>query len=135
MPLKLSVLAVICVLSFIAGVTTSRKLQSTSAVETIQQQEQEKSHTVTTRVITHTASGDKTVETTDTVSTDSKTQTATKTAPVKKTNVSALASVDTARAFVPVYGVSITRELVGPITIGAFGFTNGVVGLSVGINF
>lgn len=50
-------------------------------------------------------------------------------------NISALASLDTSRGFIPVYGVSANKEFLGPITLGAFGLTNGVVGLSIGINF
>lgn len=50
-------------------------------------------------------------------------------------NISALASLDTADGFKPVYGISANKELIGPITVGAFGLTNGVIGLSVGLNF
>lgn len=50
-------------------------------------------------------------------------------------NISALASLDTADGFKPVYGISANKELIGPVTIGAFGLTNGVIGLSVGVNF
>lgn len=50
-------------------------------------------------------------------------------------NISALGSLDTSRGFVPVYGISASKEFIGPITLGAFGLTNGVVGLSVGVNF
>ncbi len=32
-------------------------------------------------------------------------------------------------------GVSVDRSLIGPITIGAFGFRSGVVGLSLGLQF
>lgn len=58
------------------------------------------------------------------------------TTPVKRNtlNVSALASVDI-KNFVPVYGLSVTKEVLGPITVGAFGLTSGVVGVSVGLDF
>lgn len=58
------------------------------------------------------------------------------TTPVKRNtlNVSALASVDI-KNFVPVYGLSITKEVLGPVTVGAFGLTSGVVGVSLGLNF
>lgn len=56
--------------------------------------------------------------------------------PVKaKTNISALAGIDVTSRPQPIYGISVTREFIGPITVGAWGMTNGVVGLSVGINF
>lgn len=52
----------------------------------------------------------------------------------RKTNVSALVAVDSLK-LTPTYGIGVTHELIGPITIGAFGLTNGVVGLSIGISF
>jgi hypothetical protein len=35
----------------------------------------------------------------------------------------------------PTYGVSVSKEILGPVTIGAFGLTNGVVGVSIGLSF
>lgn len=35
----------------------------------------------------------------------------------------------------PVFGAHITKPVLGPITLGAFVFTNSLVGLSVGVNF
>lgn len=49
-------------------------------------------------------------------------------------NVSALAGVDFL-TYRPVYGASITKQLIGPVTMGAFGLTNGVAGISIGLNF
>lgn len=50
-------------------------------------------------------------------------------------NISALAGLDTGRGFVPTYGISASKELIGPVTVGAFGLTNGTIGLSIGVNF
>lgn len=50
-------------------------------------------------------------------------------------NISALAGLDTSRGFVPTYGISASKEFIGPITLGTFGLTNGVIGVSVGVNF
>lgn len=51
-------------------------------------------------------------------------------------NLSALAGNDFSHPqILPIYGLSVSKSLLGPITVGAFGLTNGVVGLSVGINF
>lgn len=36
---------------------------------------------------------------------------------------------------IPIYGISLSKEVFGPFTAGAFGLTNGIVGLSAGINF
>lgn len=33
------------------------------------------------------------------------------------------------------YGLSVSKEVLGPITVGAWGMKSGVVGLSVGMNF
>lgn len=49
-------------------------------------------------------------------------------------NVSVLAGLDFARQ-TPVYGASVSKQLLGPITIGAFGLTNGIIGGSIGLNF
>lgn len=50
-------------------------------------------------------------------------------------NISALAGVDIRNSYKPVYGVAVTKQLLGPVTLGAFGLTNGTVGVSVGISF
>lgn len=49
-------------------------------------------------------------------------------------NVSAIAGIDF-RTYQPVYGASITKEFIGPVTIGFVGLTNGVLGATVGLNF
>ncbi len=72
---------------------------------------------------------------------DSKTDTKAKTVqptPVKstKTNISAIVANDFNNHLPkPIYGVSFNREFIGPITIGAFGLTNGTAGVSIGFNF
>lgn len=35
----------------------------------------------------------------------------------------------------PIYGVSVQHQFVGPISLGMFGFTNGLLGVSIGVNF
>jgi hypothetical protein len=35
----------------------------------------------------------------------------------------------------PVYGLSVSKEVMGPITIGAFGLNNGTIGVTIGSNF
>lgn len=50
-------------------------------------------------------------------------------------NLSALVANDFTAIPKPLYGLSISKEFLGPITVGAFGLTNGVVGLSLGYNF
>lgn len=50
-------------------------------------------------------------------------------------NVSALVSPGFESGLKMAYGVSVTKEVLGPITVGGFGLTNGVIGLSVGLDF
>lgn len=54
----------------------------------------------------------------------------------KTLNVSGLASLDlSSRSVMPVYGASISKEILGPVTVGVFGLTNGVIGVSIGLDF
>lgn len=50
-------------------------------------------------------------------------------------NVSGLVGNDGFRSLSPIYGVSVSKEMIGPLTIGVWGMTNSTVGLSVGVNF
>lgn len=53
-----------------------------------------------------------------------------------KINVSALVANDFSRGgILPLYGASVSKEFIGPVTLGAFGLTNGTIGLSIGLNF
>jgi hypothetical protein len=52
-----------------------------------------------------------------------------------KINISALVAEDLHNPGLPAYGVSFQKEFIGPVTIGAFGLTSGVVGVSIGLNF
>lgn len=53
----------------------------------------------------------------------------------KSLNISALVSNNIREPLNPIYGVSVTKEVLGPLTLGAFGLTNGTIGLSLGVNF
>lgn len=53
-----------------------------------------------------------------------------------KTNISLLVANDfSSNLLKPIYGISVTKEVLGPFTIGAFGFTDGTLGVSVGFSF
>jgi len=56
---------------------------------------------------------------------------------VNTLNISALIGNDFSKGLgiYPVYGVSVTKQILGPVTIGAYGITNGTIGLSIGLNF
>ena len=64
-----------------------------------------------------------------------KTSTTVTPARVGTLNLSALAGVRTTDRFLPVYGLSVSKEIIGPVTAGLWGLTSGTVGVSVGINF
>ena len=52
-----------------------------------------------------------------------------------KINVSAIVGTSLQTPGVPIYGVSVQKEFVGPVTIGVFGLQNGTLGVTVGLNF
>ncbi len=93
-------------------------------------------HTVTHTVTTPNGTTDTTTVTDDHTK---KLETDIKTAVVLKGpewNVSGLVGNDFSQGLIkPIYGVSVSREILGPVTVGAFGLSNGVLGLSVGLNF
>lgn len=58
------------------------------------------------------------------------------TAQTSKLNVNAMAGLDItnpAKGFV--FGAHISKQILGPISLGAFGMTNKVVGMTVGLSF
>ena len=36
---------------------------------------------------------------------------------------------------VPLYGVAVSKQFVGPVSVGAFGLNNGIAGVSIGVSF
>lgn len=53
-----------------------------------------------------------------------------------KINISVLGANDFSKGLLaPTYGLSVSKEILGPITVGAFGLNHGVVGLSIGLDF
>lgn len=50
-------------------------------------------------------------------------------------NVSALVSIDTQNRWTHSYGASVSKQVLGPISVGLFGLTNGTVGASIGLSF
>jgi len=59
------------------------------------------------------------------------------TPPKKNTlNISVLGGNDFSKGILaPTYGLSVTKEVLGPITISAFGLMNGTIGVGIGLNF
>lgn len=69
---------------------------------------------------------------------DTKTQEVTTTTPVqsKGLNVSIMVAPTSLDLRSPLtYGIVVTKQIIGPLTVGAFGLTNSTVGLTVGVNF
>lgn len=58
--------------------------------------------------------------------------------PVKtgRLNVSLMGSLDVTKGLQTLdYGLAVTKEILGPITLGVYGMRSGVVGLSIGLDF
>jgi VCBS repeat-containing protein len=136
------------VASFALGRFSISAVSATKLVESDNKTEQKEldkdTHTKTETVTIKKPDGTtKTVTTIDTTAevkiddkkteVDNKVQTST---PVKRPtiNVSALAVLDL-RTGLPAYGASASKEILGPVTVGAFGLTNGVLGISIGLDF
>lgn len=84
---------------------------------------------------TTTTTDTSTIAKTDTI-TDSTTHMVQTIIPPKNDtlNISVLAGIDFSRQ-VPIYGASLTKQVLGPLTIGVFGLTNGIMGGSIGVQF
>lgn len=103
-----------------------------SQVDVVKTQESNTTHT-TIKTVRDKAGREKTVTIIDS-KTEKKAEVQIKPGP--KTNVSALVGNDFSKSLPkPLYGINVSREFLGPVTIGAFGLTNGVLGVSVGLNF
>lgn len=51
-------------------------------------------------------------------------------------NISVLGTEDFSKGLnAPTYGISVNKEVLGPVTVGAFGLMSGVVGVSIGLDF
>lgn len=79
----------------------------------------------------------KDVQTTTTADTTIHSQTTVTPTKTNTINISALVGNDFSHGLgiTPIYGVSASKEILGPITAGVFGLNNGVIGVSVGLNF
>lgn len=137
-----SAVAVVLVLAcvFEAGRRTASTLCSgtTSDIKTdTSSQKDEDKHVVT--VVTEEPGGKKTT----TVTEDTKTKTvkdSTKSkevtvAATKKNNISLLIGYDVRVNSGMSYGASLTHQIEGPISVGVFGLTSGMVGVSIGLEF
>ena len=137
---------IISLLVLLATFAAGRYSNDQANVKTVTQtntetQEAEHKNVHEVEVITKSPTG----AVTETITTDTSTQvqtavqssskTATVTAPPPSINISALVGTSIHSFGTPVYGLSAQKELLGPVIIGAFGLTNGTVGVSIGLNF
>lgn len=129
---KLIISAVVIITAFAVGRYSARsdtktQTQVLTAVKT---------DTVTKTIVNKKPSGETTTTTIEEHITDTKRLDKTTTEAGKRSliNLSALGGLDT-RTLQPVYGISANKEFIGPITVGAWGLTNGSVGVSVGWTF
>ncbi len=87
----------------------------------------------TTKVVEDTLTNRQTKLTDDSVKTaEAKTET---TYNASVLTLAVLAGLKTQDHFTPVYGLSASKEVLGPIGVGAFGFTDGVFGASLSLSF
>lgn len=146
---KYSAVIILVLVSFASGRYSVQKptTKDTSIVtNTVKTKERDNTHTktkiiedkkpngevVTTEIIEQT-NNDTKDQTEDTMSKQVNTSTPPK---INTLNVSALVAENFSNGLnTPSYGIAITKQILGPITVGGFGLTNGVIGVSIGINF
>lgn len=138
---KIIIGVVALLVAFAFGRYSAPKIPDSHTVTDTTKEVQKNADTHKTTTITETPDGKKVTTITEDTITKSSSESDTKkdqtiTAPKTSIiNISALAGLDTGRGFTPTYGISANKELIGPITVGAFGLTNGTIGVSVGVNF
>lgn len=136
-------LTLVCIilLSFAIGRYTATIGKSVDTKSSTQIDETKNTETHTTITQTKDPNGQvKTVTTIDSntstkIDEDKTKESHTQVSAQSKINVSALVGNDFNNPFLPIYGVSASKEFLGPITVGAWGLTNGTIGLSLGLNF
>ncbi len=134
--------AVMVVAAFAVGRYTVSFTEKKEETTIIDKNVDKDKHRETTKVETRHPDGSvdtvtKTVEDTktDTVVKSVTDKTDTKESGGSKLNLSALYGTAYDFKTPPVYGLSASKEVLGPITAGAWGLSSGVFGLSVGLSF
>lgn len=126
---------VVIILAFYAGRYTSPKDTAPDAV-TATAESTTKSQQHTTTVTTKTPEGAvQTTTTTDITTNAVVDKQSVKTPAAKLWNVSALTQYDMRKDRGLIYGLAVSKQVVGPITVGLFGYESGIIGLSLGVNF
>lgn len=143
---KILIIVVMVALAYTSGrYLTPTKVQTVTKIQTVVKTiTKHDVHTKTITVVTQKPDGTKIIQTTTSQDDDTTTGTATS---VKNdssklvendgkdlTNISAMAGVDF-RTKNLIYGAQVSKQLLGPVSMGLWGMTDGVVGVSVGISF
>ena len=131
--IKIVVVIIVVAIAFLAGQKSVPEKTKTVEVEKVVT-------VVEHKVITIKENPDGSKETT--ITTDKKTDSKTdktaeeKTSIKSKTNISLLVGTSSPLSTLDtVYGISANKELIGPVTVGAWVLTNKSIGLSIGLNF
>jgi hypothetical protein len=146
---ELAAVAVGLAVMFAMGRYSVSEPPAVKTVETITTNDQKKEDKNVTQHQTmvdvkHPDGSESITTTTDTTSSDKAQETEKETGSLQQTvtpavrsklNVSALVSENLTSIGAPNYGVSVTKEVLGPITAGVFALTNGTIGITVGLDF
>lgn len=131
------IIAIIVIMSAAVGAAIDHFGMPAKTVKTAQLEVEKQKDTHKTTIIEKSPDGKETTTITEDtkVNTSLSKDTSVKVIAQPTINLSALVGVDTTNQFKPLYGISVSKQFIGPITAGLWGFTNGTVGVSVGINF
>jgi len=126
-------------ISFLAGKRSIS--QNKETITSVKDNKQVDTHTVKTEIEIKKKDGTtQIVTTTDTVRSviDKKiiySDTKVSSNYLPKWNISAIVSQDIKHIGLPTYGASMNHTFIGPVTIGGFVLSSGILGLSIGVNF
>jgi hypothetical protein len=130
------------VLTFAAGRWSAPDHIVTKTVTVEKKTEDDVKHEKTTTVEVKQPNGTDTTTTVTTDDTEDKERDDTSISQTKETSkssskltIAALAGVNVTSPGTMIYGGSVSRGLIGPISIGVFGLSNGVGGASIGLSF
>lgn len=151
---KLFIVILGLAIAYAAGMYTDRvvetkvtKIQSTKTESQELDKKDKNTHKVTKTVTIKAKDGSSTTTvTTDTTTevkdidkkeseTLKKSKTVTDTKSAGKLNISLLASYDLMNPKVPAVGLSVSKEVLGPVTAGVWGLNSGIIGISIGLDF
>lgn len=126
---KLSAYIIAALVIFLSGFFIAKRYYSTNKTETVTQN---RTITKIVKVIQH----DGTVSEVTTIDSATKTDKVQTIARANKSNLSILAGSDFTQSQIkPLYGLSFSKEVIGPVTLGVFALTNSTVGVSIGYSF